>query len=407
MSPEQYTLLTARQIEFWRELLAPFPREAYGTLRRGGRDLTYLKKQAIQNRLDSVVGPGGWSASYRVEEVRSEGIQTGGVICTLSVMVPDNGEGSWSYHTKEEGGGFEDMGRKDGSGEWIEDDDGEWKSGFTNAFRRAAGEFGFGRELYGSGVPFYLADLYGRGASRPVPPANGHAPANGHGNGNGYGPPTGQAPPQRQFNPLRPPTQPGKAAFAWLKKVGETFKVDALGSAVSYSRQQGRPERTDEWDQAHLNDVIQKTIDWCRSLETYGGQFEDEDDPTAPRAASAAQAPSAPAFGGTAQPAATPAQAPSPQGDANLVQLRNAIVAAVKVLVQKQTGRDATREEAAAAVGELAAGATNAAGMRGEVMDSLKGCTDGVWLRNILALANQKIQEAAMQTALPVDESPF
>jgi hypothetical protein len=51
--------MAPHQLAFWRELLAPFPKEVLSETSRGGKKLTYIDKRSITNRLDSVLGPDG------------------------------------------------------------------------------------------------------------------------------------------------------------------------------------------------------------------------------------------------------------------------------------------------------------------------------------------------------------
>lgn len=90
----------------------------------------YMSARAVMNRLDSVFGINGWSASYRV-------MDNLGVICTLTVKI---------------------------GGEWIDKQDGSGftkveplKGGISGALKRAASCFGIGRYLYG--LPTVFVDL--------------------------------------------------------------------------------------------------------------------------------------------------------------------------------------------------------------------------------------------------------
>jgi hypothetical protein len=116
------------------------------------------------------------------------------VLCKLTLRMPDG-----STLTKADAGGYAGMPDQG-------DDD---KSGFSDAFKRAAVKFGVGRYLYRDGVPAFVKErdpaLAQTPAAEPVPaPAPEPAPVstrstNGHGNGNGQG----SAP------------RSGRAMFAW------------------------------------------------------------------------------------------------------------------------------------------------------------------------------------------------
>ncbi len=89
----------------------------------------YVTARTVMNRLDDVCGPEGWFADYT--ETRR------GVLCKLSIRLPDD-----TWITKADAGGFAGMARP-GYDE---------KSGFSDALKRAAAQFGLGRSLYGDGM---------------------------------------------------------------------------------------------------------------------------------------------------------------------------------------------------------------------------------------------------------------
>src|SRR3954464_15642842 len=93
------------QLEFWRELLAPFPSDALSVKRIGGNELTYIDKRSLENRLDTVLGPDGGYPEYRDEGGR-------GLVCRLHLYVPTR-EG-WAWKHKEDGGADESMTKKVG-----------------------------------------------------------------------------------------------------------------------------------------------------------------------------------------------------------------------------------------------------------------------------------------------------
>lgn len=91
-----------------------------------GRVLAYVTNRAIMDRLDTVVGPANWQNVYR------EG-PAGGVICGLSVRVTRD-DGSTDWVTKWDGAENSDV-------EPV-------KGGLSNSMKRAAVQWGMGRELY-------------------------------------------------------------------------------------------------------------------------------------------------------------------------------------------------------------------------------------------------------------------
>jgi len=89
----------------------------------------YVDARAIMERLDNAVGPGNWATRYEHAN--------GGVLCALSIKIGDE----WVAKTD----GAEVPVEKDTSGQHID----PVKTSLTNAFKRAAVQWGIARELYG------------------------------------------------------------------------------------------------------------------------------------------------------------------------------------------------------------------------------------------------------------------
>lgn len=111
-------------------LLAPFPADVVSWKPqsvKGNRALAtaYIDARDVMDRLDSVVGIGGWTDSYKL-------LPDGNVACTLAVTVG----GEWV--SKEDVGGPSDQ--PDGGD--------RMKSAYSDALKRAAVKFGVGRFLY-------------------------------------------------------------------------------------------------------------------------------------------------------------------------------------------------------------------------------------------------------------------
>jgi hypothetical protein len=113
-------------------LAAPFGKGEVKTRPQGNRQLPYVTARTVQNRLDEVLGPENWWDSYSTFE-RS-------VVCSLTIRMPDGRE-----VTKTDAGGHAGM----------QDAGDDAKSGYSDAFKRAAFKWGVGRHLYGDGVPHY------------------------------------------------------------------------------------------------------------------------------------------------------------------------------------------------------------------------------------------------------------
>ena len=116
-------------------LAAPFDPSEVKVRSQSGRQLHYITARTAMNRLDNVLGPENWWDEY----VPSEN----SVLCRLSIRLPDG-----STLTKADAGGYAGMADQG-------DDD---KSGFSDAFKRAAVKFGVARYLYKDGVPGFVRD---------------------------------------------------------------------------------------------------------------------------------------------------------------------------------------------------------------------------------------------------------
>ena len=118
--------------ELFAALNAPFEGDEVRTRTQAGRQLAYITARAVMNRLDTVLGPENWWDDYAPGE--------NSVVCRLTVRLPDG-----STLSKSDAGGYAGMADQG-------DDD---KSGFSDAFKRAAVKFGVGRYLYRDGVPSF------------------------------------------------------------------------------------------------------------------------------------------------------------------------------------------------------------------------------------------------------------
>lgn len=90
----------------------------------------FIQSRAIYDRLDSVLGIGGWATTYRETTIASED----GMICGIGIRF--DGEWVWKYN-----------GASCGNFEPI-------KSGCSNSIKRAAVEWGIGRYLYKQDMRF-------------------------------------------------------------------------------------------------------------------------------------------------------------------------------------------------------------------------------------------------------------
>ena len=133
----------SQHLELFAALAAPFESDEVRIRPQGARQLQYITARTVMNRLDDVLGPENWWDEYQPLEHS--------VICRLTIKLPDG-----TTLTKSDAGGYAGM---PDSG----DDD---KSGFSDAFKRAAVKFGIGRYLYRDGVPRFWQEQWQRRVCR-------------------------------------------------------------------------------------------------------------------------------------------------------------------------------------------------------------------------------------------------
>jgi Rad52/22 family double-strand break repair protein len=246
-----------KHLELFAALAAPFPASQIKSRPQGGRNLSYITARDVMNRLDDVLGPASWWDAYTPGQ--------NSVMCHLTVELPDG-----STVTKTDAGAYAGMAD-------AGDDD---KSGFSDAFKRAAVKFGIGRHLYGDGVPAFVrepeaapkapAPARSRNRGRPAPaPAAVREPVNGRAhNGNGTAPPvngngsglspndlarimgeeTAPLPATRHSPPAT--TKPAPDAWTGRKLYDWATRQGCLGWFARYARDHGYPERCIDWSPA-------------------------------------------------------------------------------------------------------------------------------------------------------------
>jgi Rad52/22 family double-strand break repair protein len=202
--------------ELFAALAAPFESEEVRLRPQGARQLQYITARTVMNRLDDVLGPENWWDEYQPLEHS--------VICRLTIKLPDG-----ATLTKSDAGGYAGM---PDSG----DDD---KSGFSDAFKRAAVKFGIGRYLYRDGVPRFLQEHWKHASAAsetrlPHPPAPvqpaAPTPAAARSTGDGLGAP-----------------QTGKALFAWTKQQDEKFDFGLLKTLSDWAKLRDFPAKMIHW----------------------------------------------------------------------------------------------------------------------------------------------------------------
>jgi hypothetical protein len=198
-------------------LAAPFTgQNEVKTRKQAGRDLSYVTARTVMNRLDAVLGPENWWNRYAAGGDHS-------VVCALTIRLPDG-----STVTKCDAGGC--AGMSDAG-----DDD---KSGYSDAFKRAAVMFGVARYLYRDGVPSYHGqDTPAR--ETPVP-----EPANGK--------PRSDWARDRRETDSDPRSAPltGRALFAWGRE------HEALRALTAYGQEHQFPARIVDWDSVQVAEAF-------------------------------------------------------------------------------------------------------------------------------------------------------
>jgi Rad52/22 family double-strand break repair protein len=208
-----------QHLELFAALAAPFMPEEVRTRPQGVRQLQYITARTVMNRLDDVLGPAGWWDEYVPLE--------NSVICRLTIRLPDG-----TTLTKSDAGGYAGMA----------DSGDDEKSGFSDAFKRAAVKFGIGRYLYRDGVPRFVHDRVRHPSLAADPAQHAHpAPA--------ALPHSEPAPSSsRPVGDVPTVPQSGKALFAWIKKQDEKHGFGLLKTVSDWAKRQDFPARMVQWN---------------------------------------------------------------------------------------------------------------------------------------------------------------
>ncbi len=220
----------SQHISIFAALAAPFAADEVRTRNQGGRDLQYVTARTVMNRLDEVLGPENWWDEYAPME--------NAVICKLTVRLPDG-----STVTKSDAGGFTTT---------ADSSDYE-KTGFSDAFKRAAVKFGVARYLYGDGVPASVREALIRSrreqreqeavtqaATAAEPDVEVDSPRHAR--------PTSES----TMAPAAPPKS-GKALFAWIKERDEKLGVDLLRTLSDWGKDNHFPARMVQWNDEQVD----------------------------------------------------------------------------------------------------------------------------------------------------------
>jgi hypothetical protein len=225
-------------------LAAPFEPHELKERSQQGRKLLYVTARSVMNRLDNVLGPENWWDEYAMAETS--------VLCRLTVRLPDG-----QLLTKADAGGITEM---------TDPSDND-KSGYSDAFKRAAVKFGVARYLYRDGTPVYRREP-GDDQAEPEhrQPANGQA--NGHTKQRHEWPGAQRSGVPATGTAAASKPRTGKALFAWLKDEEARREVSIIKWLNGWAKVQEFPGRMVEWDAVQVDQAYQVAM---RKLETLEG----------------------------------------------------------------------------------------------------------------------------------------
>jgi len=230
--------------ELFAALAAPFEAQEVRTRTQGNRQVHYITARTAMNRLDSIVGPENWWDEYTPGE--------NSVLCKLTVRMPDG-----STLTKADAGGYAGMSDQG-------DDD---KSGFSDAFKRAAVKFGVGRYLYRDGVPSFVKEREPALAQTPAPaPAPAAEPA----------PVAEPATRSSQNNGSNGAPRSGRAMFAWTKEQEQRHEVGLLKYLNSWAKLQEFPGRMVDWDAEQVSLAYSEAVRKLQSISNAHSEAYEE-----------------------------------------------------------------------------------------------------------------------------------
>jgi len=213
-------------------LAASFDPKEIRVRNQAGRQLSYITARTAMNRLDEVLGPENWWDDYAPN--------ANSVLCRLTIRLPDG-----STVTKQDAGGYAGMADQG-------DDD---KSGFSDAFKRAAAKFGVARYLYRDGVPAFVRQrdpALETSAETTPQPAAAQAQTSSR-----------SVASSRNGNSSAPKT--GRAMFAWTKEQEQMYEVGLLKYLNNWGKLQEFPARMVEWD---ADQVALAHAEACRKLQS-------------------------------------------------------------------------------------------------------------------------------------------
>jgi hypothetical protein len=241
--------------ELFAALAAPFPAESIKMLPKGGRNFAHISARTAMNRLDDVLGPQNWWDEYEAKEHS--------VLCRLTIRFEGQG-GEVFQITKCDAGAYAGMAD---SG----DDD---KSGYSDAFKRAAVKFGVGRYLYGDGVPEFAGGLSiaspSTGGSRQTSSAPAQRSNAQPQSSRGAGSPSGNG---GEFNLFVAP-KVSRGLFPWIKKLEEHFGTQILNHVNKMAAEMALPRNFGDFNDEQKTMTSLRIIAFCEKLKNYKGEFK-------------------------------------------------------------------------------------------------------------------------------------
>jgi hypothetical protein len=222
-------------------LAAPFSAQETRVRTQANRQVQYITARTAMNRLDSILGPENWWDEYTPGE--------NSVLCRLTVRLPDG-----TTLTKADAGGYAGMPDQG-------DDD---KSGFSDAFKRAAVKFGVGRYLYRDGVPTYSSKDSG---PRTQESGNNPEPVVTR--------PTESSVPSPESSEPKAPRS-GRAMFAWTKEQEQRHEVGLLKYLNSWAKLQEFPGRMVDWDADQVSQGYAEAIRKLQSISVGHAEAYEE-----------------------------------------------------------------------------------------------------------------------------------
>lgn len=117
-----------------------------------GRVGSYVDARAVMERLDKVVGPGGWQTTHRCIDPAEKAVE-----CTLSLLI----DGQWVAKS--------DVGYPNEARDADNPEKEPWKAAYSDSLKRAAVQFGIGRYIYSLELEkdWLPVDQYGKFAEQP------------------------------------------------------------------------------------------------------------------------------------------------------------------------------------------------------------------------------------------------